>query len=212
MNATHDEGVIKYTLDFSHAAPVPASDISGLSELRQKLWRLGLIGQSECRYGGIGYGNISRRQAVGSNNFLVSGTQTGAIEWLGPQHYSLVTGFDINANRLSATGPVEPSSEAMTHGVLYELDPHINVIVHVHAPAIWHHALIAGWPVTRAGVSYGTPAMAAEVARLFTSTTAPVCRLFVMGGHQDGVFVFADTLQRAETTILQTYAESMQNT
>ena len=46
--------------------------------------------------------------------FVISGTQTGSVAQTGGQHYARVTDYDIDANRVSSTGPVEASSESLT--------------------------------------------------------------------------------------------------
>jgi len=201
-----EEGVIKFTLDYTRKPADPSIDIGGLSAARQRLWQLELVGQSPERYGGVGFGNVSQRQAPGDDRFLVSGSQTGAIEWLQPEHYALVTGFDIPNNRICAEGPLAPSSESLTHAILYELDPAIQVILHVHSPAIWQGAAAHSLPVTHKDVAYGTPAMTHEVERLFSETDARVHGLFVMGGHEDGVVAFGDSAQTATGILLDCHA------
>jgi ribulose-5-phosphate 4-epimerase/fuculose-1-phosphate aldolase len=208
MKKTSQEGVIKFTLDYTRNLAAPAVDVSELSAARRKLWQLGLIGQSAEKYAGVGYGNVSCRLPSGENRFLVSGTQTGAIEWLGPEHYARVTGFDIAANRITAEGPLPPSSESLTHAMLYALDPAIQSVLHVHAPGIWCRAHTLGLPVTHPDVAYGTPAMAREVERLFRETDARTRGLFVMGGHEDGVVAYGDSVRKAEKILLDCHALS----
>ena len=205
MSSTQEEGVIKFTLDYTRRPAEPSIDTSALSATRQRLWQLGLIGQSPDRYGGVGYGNVSQRLKAGENRFLVSGSQTGAIEWLGPDHYALVTGFDMAANRISAEGPLPPSSESLTHAILYALDPDIQAVLHIHSPDIWHSAAAHGLPETRPHVGYGTPAMAREAERLFLETDARTRGLFVMGGHTDGVVAFGNSVQGAGNILLDCY-------
>ena len=82
------EGVIKFNLDF-RAGPAPAQhEVAELNRWRQRLYALGLVGQDPARYEGLGFGNVSVRCPGG---FLVSGTQTGGLETLGPQHYARVS-------------------------------------------------------------------------------------------------------------------------
>lgn len=171
--------------------------------------QLRLIGQDPGRYGGIGFGNVSCRapaaDAGARGLFLVSGTQTGHLPVLGAEHYSLVTRADVAANRLEAEGPVAPSSESLTHAMLYALDARIGCVLHVHSPEIWRAADRLGLPTTPAGAAYGTPAMAEAVARLYRDGRLH-SGLFVMAGHEDGVVAFGDSAEvagRALVSILE---------
>jgi len=201
-----DEGVIKFELDYARSPSDPSLDFTELSAMRQRLWQLGLIGQSPDRYEGVGYGNVSRRIRPGELPFLVSGSQTGATEWLQATQYSRVIDFDLASNRVRATGPVPPSSEALTHGMLYELDRSIQVVLHVHSARIWDAADRLGLPQTRRNVAYGTPAMAHEVMRLFRDGGMRERGLFVMGGHRDGIIAFGDTVRTAGKILLDCHA------
>ncbi|OGI37453.1 MAG: hypothetical protein A2140_01910 [Candidatus Muproteobacteria bacterium RBG_16_62_13] len=191
------EGVTRFDLRFRPGAAPPPSWIEALNAWRTRLHRLRLIGQDPGRYGGIGFGNVSCRVPAGAHGlFLVSGTQTGRLPVLGAEHYSLVARADIAANRLEAEGPVAPSSESLTHAMLYALDPHIGCVLHVHSPEIWRAAGRLGLPTTPADAAYGTPAMAEAVARLHQSGRLRD-GLFVMAGHEDGVVAFGDSIEAA---------------
>jgi ribulose-5-phosphate 4-epimerase/fuculose-1-phosphate aldolase len=107
-----------------------------------------------------------------------------------------VTHSDPEGNRLVAEGPVAPSSEALTHGMVYALDEHIRVVMHVHSPDIWKHADELGIAATSRRATYGTPEMAAEVRQLL-QTGAAHGHILVMGGHEDGVISFGETTDEA---------------
>lgn len=205
--ASKNEGIIKYHLEFTPAPPLPAAEIEEINLWRDKLYQLKLIGQDPARYGGYGYGNLSMRLAPfdappNQRPFLISGSQTGHLPKLGPEHYTVVTECYPAENRLVAHGPIRPSSESLTHGAVYALSPAIRVVLHVHSPEIWQAAAGLGIPITDASVPYGTPAMAAEVARLFASTDLAVRRIFSMGGHEDGIVAFGETAEEAGATLL----------
>ena len=120
---TLDEGYVKYQ-SFWTKAPVPhAAATEELETWRRPLHASGLIGY----YGehGIGYGNISIRCGE-PGQFMISGTQTGHIEMTDKTHYALVTSYGIHFNRVCCVGPVQASSEAMTHAAIYELDSNGN--------------------------------------------------------------------------------------
>jgi len=201
------EGVIKFDLCFC-ATEAPAQP--GLDELnawRSRLWQLRLIGQDPRRYDGYGFGNVSMRcgpqvAPPGKRAFIISGTQTGALPELDSRHYTRVEGYDAATNRVVAEGPVKPSSESLTHGILYDQDVRIQAVLHVHSPDIWQAAGALGIPVTDATVAYGTPAMAAEVQRLFRETDVLRLRIFSMGGHEDGIVAFGQTVAEAGATLM----------
>lgn len=212
------EGVIKFDLQYRVAPPVAHNELKELNAWRSRLWRLQLIGQDPQRYDGYGFGNVSvrcgPRDAVrGKRAFLISGTQTGALPELDEHQYTLVESYDATANRVVAQGPVKPSSESLTHGILYDMDARIQAVLHVHSPDIWQAAGTLGMPVTRDSVPYGTPAMAAEVQRLFRETDVLLQQIFSMGGHKDGIMAFGETVAMAGDTLLaalaQTQAESI---
>lgn len=197
------EGVIKYQLDYRPAAaPAVPAELDGWRSL---LYRLRLLGQDPGRYEGLGYGNVSCRAGAG---FIISGTQTGARAQLGAAGYVQVEDCDPAHNRLRAVGPVRPSSEALTHGMLYALDARINAVLHVHCPELWQAAQRLGIPATRPEVPYGTPAMANEMQRLFQETAAAELGILVMAGHEDGVIAFGADAAAAGCVLLSQLARA----
>jgi len=207
-----EEGVIKFDLQFSAAEPV-AVDLGELNRWRNILWKRNLIGQDPERYGGYGFGNVSQRiqpydAACGRRAFVVSGTQTGELEELDNSHYVIVSEWDVEANRVTASGPVKPSSESLTHAMIYDLDESLQVVLHVHSPDIWASAADSGIPVTDPAVEYGTPAMAEEVRRLFRESSVGQTGIFAMGGHEDGVVSFGANVEQAGRILLKALSES----
>ncbi len=202
------EGVIKFQLDFT---PAPAvADVGELNAWRDWLYERELLGQDPLRYEGYGFGNVSRRLTPAemppgaspeARAFVISGTQTGSLAHLGPEHYAVVLACFPAENRVVAEGPIQPSSESMTHGTIYAVDAAIRFVMHVHSPEIWRHADALGLPTTRADVPYGSPAMADEVRRLFAETDVAAQRIFAMAGHEDGVVSFGVTAREAAEPI-----------
>ena len=208
-----DEGVIKFDLRFTAGPPVAMDTLNGLNAWRHMLWKHALIGQDPARYEGYGFGNVSQRtgppdQACGKRQFVISGTQTGRLETLDNRHYACVTAYSAATNRVVAEGPVKPSSEAMTHGVIYDLDSELRAVFHVHSRDIWNSATAQGIPATSAAVEYGTPDMSREVERLFSQTDARCKGIFSMGGHQDGIVAFGKTMEEAGNILLTALARS----
>lgn len=193
-----DEGYIKFDLDWHVGPPPPERAVAELNEWRERLHAAGLIGHYPDD--GVGFGNLSMRGRDGAK-FYISGTQTGHLDTLGPQHYTAVTDYDIAANRVTCVGPARASSESMTHAALYELDDAINAVVHVHSASMWRR-LLNVLPTSGAEVPYGTPEMAAELQRLFRETDFAAGGVAVMAGHDEGVIAIGDNLRVAAQRIL----------
>ena len=195
---TIDEGYIKYESDWAEA-PAPYPEVAAeLERWRQPLYAAGLIGHYADL--GIGFGNISMRCGE-PGQFLISGTQTGHLASTDQSHYSLVDRYDIEANYVHCIGPLQASSEAMTHAAIYELDPGIGAIVHAHSREIWQR-LLHQLPTTDGAVAYGTPQMAAEFRRLFHETKFRDEGLAVMAGHDEGLISVGRTMEEAARKML----------
>lgn len=198
-----DEGYIKFDLAWQKGAPPAVAAVTTLNEWRTPLYDAGLIG--EYADIGIGFGNISiRGEAPGQ--FIISGTQTGHLRELGSEHYTLVTAYDIAANRVCCEGPVKASSESMTHAALYEIDDAIHAVVHVHSAPLWQRHLQV-LPTTGAEVSYGTPEMAEEFRRLYRETAFAKEGIAVMAGHDEGIIATGRDLPQAARRILRLHEQ-----
>jgi hypothetical protein len=203
------EGVIKFDLTFRPGPPPAAAMLAELEAWRLIFRQLGLLGQDPARYDGLGFGNLSRRAGptLPTGAFIISGTQTGRLERLAPEHYATVTDCEPSHNRVAASGLTKPSSEALSHGVLYQADPRICWVMHLHSPAIFAAAKRLNLPATDPAVPYGSPQMAREIRRL-----APVCGwpgLLVMGGHVDGLLAFGATAAATGGVAVQTLAAAL---
>lgn len=197
-----DEGVIKYRLAHQQHKALIDHDYRQLDKWHQIFKAENILGQDPVRYGGLGFGNLSQR--IGENEFLISGTQTGALDRLLPQHYARVTAVDLPNNLVMSQGPVKPSSESLTHAAVYAIDQHIQFVFHVHSPDIWNARHRLGISQTGEDIAYGTPEMAAEISRLFRDGSFYSGNILAMAGHEDGVISFADNADDAGNIILQT--------
>lgn len=186
-----DEGVVKYVSHWTPGPPLAASQLAELIVWRDRLHQSGQIGLYP---NGIGYGNISIR--LSSGTFAVSGTQTGHLAATTPDHYTLVNGWDIDRNTLHCTGPIQASSESLTHAALYDYSAAIQAIIHVHNPDLWQRYQ-GVLPTTAATVPYGTPAMAYEMRRLLQQDSLAQTHILIMAGHEEGVLTFGPTLAAA---------------
>ncbi len=196
---TPDEGSIKFRSHWMKAAAPDAAAIGAVNAWRDRLYERGLIGVNSD---GIGYGNLSIR--LQEKIFLITGSSTGRFNELSPDHYTRVKAYDVEENNLTSEGPIEASSESLTHAMVYECDPGANAVFHVHHTALWKH-LLQTLPATAPEVAYGTPAMAHEVARLFRESALTSNRIFAMGGHEDGVIAFGRDEEEAGRTILEQF-------
>ena len=193
-----DEGVIKYRLRWEQTPPLDAREIEDLIHWRRPLFEAGLIGHLETE--DVGYGNLSAR-AEDAGLFLISGTQTGHLQDLGHEHFALVTRCDIERNSIDCRGPIEASSEAMTHGSIYSLDDSIRAVVHVHSPELWV-GLTPSLPATDERIAYGTPQMALEFRRLYRESDFAVTGVARMAGHENGLVSIGRTVGEAAERIL----------
>lgn len=207
------EGVVQFSLTFIPSDPPSTELIGGLNSWRQILFRLGLIGQDSHRYGGLGFGNVSIRVvSENSESFLVSGTQTGGVSRLCPEHYAFVTACDPETNHVVAKGVVRPSSESLTHGILYRMDRSVGAVIHAHSPEIWHHADAIGILSTPGHISYGTPEMAEAVVKLLQGVGTGSLKIFAMGGHEDGIVSFGPSIEEAGMTLIRYLARAIECT
>ncbi len=202
------EGVVKFTQLFTKAEPLPSQAIIELNHYRQILFNGKLIGQDPSRYGGAGYGNVSQRlppfdAPPGRRTFFITGTQTGGLEQLSAEQYTIVTAYYPERNEVHVKGPISASSEAMTHASVYDCVPEARFVLHVHAPLLWQKAYALGIPCTDSKVPYGTPEMVQEVQRLFVETSVKEQCIFSMGGHEDGIITFGQTGAGAAETLLR---------
>lgn len=193
-----DEGYIKFESDWLRTEPLDNVEIEALNRWRRPLYDAGLIGHYKEH--GIGFGNLSVR-AGKDGQFIISGSQTGHLPELGEQHYALVEEYDIEQNRVSSIGATEASSESLTHAAIYELDPEIGAIVHVHSKELWA-ALKGAAATTDAQVSFGTPEMAREFHRLWRESDFRETGIAVMAGHDGGLVSTGSDLQEAAERIL----------
>ncbi|NJD05129.1 MAG: class II aldolase/adducin family protein [Methylococcaceae bacterium] len=197
------EGVIKFRLSFRPAPPPRCSGLSQLEGWRRLFFRLGLIGRSPERYGGLAYGNVSLR--TGDRRFLVSGTQTGGLPCLTEAEYAQVETWDLATNHIWAAGAIRPSSEALSHAALFQADRAIGSVIHVHCPELWL-AAVQGRPeipVTPPELAYGTAELATALQGLVEQ--APVA-VICMGGHQDGLLAYGATPDAAASELLRLLA------
>ena len=198
-----EEGVIKFRLQWQAGPAANADVLRPLEDWRRRLHAIDGIGANPQRYGGIGYGNLSRRSAGG---FWITGTQTGGLDALGPEHYSLVEEWDLAENFVRARGPAAPSSESLSHAALYAVRADIHWVFHAHLPELWRQASQIGLPQTPAAVAYGTPEMALAVQSIAADTTLPL--VLSMAGHEDGILAAGRNAEDCGNALLRALARA----
>lgn len=206
---TAAEGVIRFQLDFTPAPPLQEDRLAHLRSWRRIALLLGVLGQDPQRYGGYGFGNISRRLSGGGRGFIVSGSQTGHLPDLTGGDWAVVSGWDLAANRVTARGPLRPSSESLAHAALYDQDPGIGAVIHGHSPHIWEWGHRIGLPATPPDAAHGTVAMATAVAACRRRIGDTTRGLFIMDGHEDGIIVFGEDLAGAGLLLVKTLSRAL---
>lgn len=193
-----DEGYTKFDVRWTRSEPLAVPEIDELIRCRSPLYQAGLIGEYEEL--GVGYGNISHR-CSDSDRFVISGTQTGHLPELRAEHFAMVTTYDIDDNSVACTGPVQASSESMTHATIYSLCSTIHAVVHIHSREMWVR-LKDQIATTAADVAYGTPEMAREFQRIYRDTDFATAGVAVMAGHDEGLVSIGRNLQEATSRVL----------
>lgn len=159
----------------------------------------GLIGVNSD---GIGYGNISVR--VDAKSFYISGTATGRLPVLEEKHYVLVNSWSFNQNSLECTGVINASAESLSHAAIYESIPNVGAVIHIHNKGMWDKYLNL-LITTSPDVAYGTPEMAKEIKNIVTMAQSDQDSILVMGGHEEGIVAWGETLDVAGQVILKYY-------
>lgn len=192
-----DDGFIKYDRsNFSQCPALAEAEYRSLEYWRKKLFELNLIGEYPEEK--IGYGNISMvvdyRQHFGSDHpqFIITGTQTGKYPDLDGNHYTRVLDYEIDKLKIKMMGPIEASSEALTHAAIYSANHHIKVVFHIHSPAIWKGMIADKSNFTAKSIPYGTVEMARATQKCIEGKNKGC---FCMKGHQDGIVIYGETLE-----------------
>lgn len=192
------EGTIKFECHIvTEKTGIPSELFTQLNYWREELWLKCLIGAYPD---GIGYGNISMRVPQ-SDQFYISGTSTGGLPELSQIHYSLVERCDPTQNALWCRGLIKASAESMSHAAIYSASSEVGAVVHIHDRKRWEKYLNV-LPTTDIKAEYGTPEMYFEIMRIMTEPQTLDKKVFVMGGHEEGIIAFGKTVEEAALTIL----------
>jgi ribulose-5-phosphate 4-epimerase/fuculose-1-phosphate aldolase len=195
------EGYIKFVINWIKTGSVISeNEIEKINSWREVLYNLGMVGAGGD---GIGFGNLSVRKS-GTEYFYITGSATGCLKNLAKNHYCLVTGFNLDMNTLTCTGPIKASSESMSHAVIYSEFPGAGAVIHIHHSFFWN-CIVNRVPTTNKDVEYGTPEMAKEIIRLLREPGTLEGRIIAMGGHKDGIVIFGKDMDDAGRYTLSYY-------
>lgn len=200
------EGVIKFKFTLKKAPPLKEAEYLELEKWRAILYRMNLIG--EYKNEKVGYGNLSKRISPNSDQFIITGTQTGKYPHLSGSQYTKILKCNQDKMSVEAMGPTAPSSESLTHYAIYQRVAHINYVFHVHHTKMWEYMLNNKMDATPADIDYGTKEMADSAAQLIGTKKSGI---FVMNGHQDGIISYGETAEEAGKIILDTLKKVRQN-
>lgn len=195
---TRDEGVIKFKLTLKRAPAPEQNLVIALEKWRALFYKLGLVGEYPNEK--IGYGNLSSR--LQRKTFIITGSQTGHLAHLQAHHYTRVIDCDLKKGSVTAEGLIPPSSESLTHFGIYEANPAIQYVFHVHHQKLWNYLQSINCDSISEDVAYGTQEMAQAASSLLGSRSNGI---FVMKGHEDGIISYGTTAEDAGRNILEVY-------
>jgi len=184
----NDEGYIKFNCWLKKYKSLENKDIKELDKYRDYFWGKNMIGMYKS---GIGFGNISCR--YGKNKFIITGSASGGLKNLKTKHYSLILDWDFKQNQVVYSGGSKPSSESMSHLAVYVSSLSIKAVIHIHNRKLWQK-LKGKVPTTDQMAAYGTPEMAFSIKKILQKKANRDQGVLVMGGHQDGLIFFGETL------------------
>lgn len=194
-----DDGVIKYDRsNFSQCEALLESEFEGLEYWRKKLYQMNLIGEYPEVH--IGFGNMSTLHDYSffckspHPQFIITGTQTGKFSDLNGSQYTRVLDYKIDELKIHMMGTIEASSEALTHAAIYEANPNIKAVFHIHSNEIWKKMIEDKSDFTCESIPYGTVEMARATQACIKNKDAGI---FCMHGHEDGIVIYARSLEEA---------------
>ncbi len=195
------EGIIKFHYKCTSPYPLEVGRnlFKEINMVRNKLYRMGYIGQDS---NGLGYGNISMRHPSGKG-FYITASGTGTLKILKKRHYVWVNQCDLIHNSCTYAGMLKPSSESLSHYVIYKELKDIRSVIHIHNHELWHK-LQGRIPETPHHISYGSLDMANKIASLVGTANGDDFRIILLKGHPDGLISFGESPEKALEEILKT--------
>ena len=229
-DAAPNEGVVQFAYALNPATD--AVDVPELIAWRDVLMRLGLIGRAPDRYDGYAFGNLSARlaptapgtlavQTPGEQDeqnedssafrglFVISASQSMQRAHDDPSIWTTIDHLNLERFWCEARGSLPPSSETMTHAMVYAAEPHAAYVFHAHCPQIWRNHEALQLPATPPDVPYGSPQMSRAVIDLLAANMSRPL-VFVTLGHEDGVFALGPTARDTGGLLVSYLARALQ--
>ena len=203
MTNIPSEGVIKFKYNLKLSGHLAEELYINIEKWRAILFKMNLIGEYPSE--AVGFGNLSKRLAEKSEEFIITGTQTGKYPHLNGGQYTRIKKCNLKKMSLEALGPIAPSSESLTHHAIYSSCPHINYIFHVHSKDLWEFMLTNNFPKTPKTIDYGTQEMAQAASSCIGNKEVGI---FAMEGHEDGIIAYGKSAEATGKVILETVKQS----
>lgn len=203
MTKNPSEGVIKFKFNLKVAPSIEEKLYIKIEKWRAILFKMSLIGEYPREK--VGYGNLSTKIDQLTNQFIITGTQTGKYPHLNGSQYTKITKCDPKKMTIDAIGPIAPSSETITHYSIYENCPQVGVVFHVHNKELWNFMLKNDFDKTPEHIDYGTKEMAESVKACIAGKS---CGIFAMAGHNEGIISYGTSAEEAGKIILETLKKS----
>ncbi len=191
------EGYIKFTVHLNETEIQVPDALQELNTARSVLFDKGMIG---ILPDGVGFGNLSIKEA-GSDLFFISGTATGGKGILNLQDYCRVDACSIERNEVHCSGNIRASAETLSHYAVYQANPAIHCVIHIHHKAFFLKLLKSACPATSSDAAYGTPEMAMDIQAL-VKRNPEAHGILVMTGHEDGVIAYGSTVKEAYDALM----------
>jgi len=199
----------KFDLDFTKGPPIEYDEIKEIFLSRGRLYERNLIGEDrEDTFGNLAM-RISNGEPVHERMYVVSGTKTSGIPTkdLNERHFSIVEKCYPERNYMKAGGPVRPSREALSHGVLFDCDEEVRGSVHSHNSVLWNYAEILGIPSTDKRYPYGTREIAIDMRKIYSMVKK--MGILKMGGHKDGMISIGSSIEEATSKMIYFWEEAL---
>lgn len=193
------EGIIKFKYYCEDGSEEISDNLfDKINPVRNKLAEMGLIGQYDD---GLCYGNISIRESS-TDEFFITASGTSNIKTINKEHYVKIIACDTNKNLCRYKGKGLPSSETLTHAIIYNLCKEAKSVIHIHNKKLWEE-LIGKVPSTSKHARYGTIEMVEETKRLFDKGDAQKNKIIVMEGHEEGIISFGVSVNEAMDILMK---------
>ncbi|MCB1684309.1 MAG: class II aldolase/adducin family protein [Pseudomonadales bacterium] len=204
------EGIIRFAYDLqpSVSSIVDEELFAQLKAWRTILTKLSLLGRHPRRYDGLGFGNLSLRDPERPGEFIITASQSSGIRRIDQRNITRITNYNLQRFWVDACGEEPPSSETMTHAMIYAADPRISWVFHAHSPEIWSRAAALALPCTPDTAVNGSGELVQAVSDLLNRYhSRPI--VFATLGHTDGIFACGPTARDAGGLLVSYLAKSL---